>query len=157
MKSLLFNSGQHTASSSFGLLAARVSLGLFMLIGHGWHKVSAFSDIAAKFQEGMGIPPWLTACAVAAEVIGAALIVAGLATRPAALMLVATMAVAAFMGQAAAPVFTGPNVGAAKEPALLYLIGFTVLVFTGAGLFSVDAQVGGSGSSKDSPTQASRV
>jgi len=114
-----------------------------MLIGHGWHKVSAFSEISAKFQEGMGIPPWLTACAVAAEVIGAALLVIGLATRPAAAALVATMAVAVFKAQAANPWFTGPGVAAAKEPALLYLIGFTMIVFTGAGLFSVDAQLEG--------------
>ncbi len=150
MKSLLFNPGQHTATSSFGLLTARVSLGLFMLIGHGWHKVSAFDAIAPKFQDNMGIPPWLTACAIAAEVFGAALIVAGLATRPAALTLVATMAVAAFKAQAANPLFTGPGVGAAKEPALLYLIGFTVLVFTGAGLFSIDQKIGGKGTASNS-------
>jgi len=141
MKRLLFNSGHHSGSSSFGLLAGRVALGLCMLLGHGWHKVSAFSEISVKFQEGMGIPPWLTALAVAAEVIGAALIIVGLATRISSATLVATMAVAVFKAQADNPWFTGPGVGAAKEPALLYLIGFTILAFTGAGLFSVDAAI----------------
>ncbi len=152
MKQLLFNSGQHSASSSFGLLAGRVALGLCMLIGHGWHKVSAFSVISAKFQEGMGIPPWLTACAVAAEVIGATLVVVGLATRLSSATLVATMAVAVFKAQAANPWFTGPGVAAAKEPALLYLIGFTILAFTGAGLFSVDAAIGKSKTGEAEPT-----
>lgn len=155
MKSLLFNAGNHTASSSFGLLLGRVSLGLCMLIGHGWHKVAAFSEISVKFQEGMGIPPWLTACAVATEVVGAALVVIGLLHRPAALLLVGTMAVAVFKAQAANPWFTGPGVAAAKEPALLYMIGFTVLLFTGAGLFSADNRLsGGSQQPTNDPPQA---
>ena len=143
MRALLFHPGTHTAISSLGLLVSRVSLGLFMLIGHGWHKVTAFSDIAAKFEAGLGIPTWLTACAVFAEVVGSALLVIGLATRPAAFTLAATMCVATLTAQANNPWFTGPGVSGAKEPALLYMIGFVVLALAGAGLFSVDAKIGG--------------
>jgi uncharacterized membrane protein YphA (DoxX/SURF4 family) len=48
------------------------------------------------------------------------------------------MALAAFIVHQADPTFLGPGVTASKEPALVYFIAFLALVFTGAGMFSVD-------------------
>jgi putative oxidoreductase len=71
-----------------------------------------------------------------AEFVGGILIAIGLATRPAALALTFNMAVAAFVAHRSDPLFMGG--GAAKEPALLYLIPFAALVLTGAGRYSID-------------------
>ena len=91
------------------------------------------------------------ACSGQASVAECSRIVRG-ALRHSFATLVATVAVAVFKAQAANPWFTGPGVAAAKEPALLYLIGFTILAFTGAGLFSVDAAIGKSKTGEAEPT-----
>ena len=80
----------------------------------------------------------LIAC-ISAEDGAAALIVLGVATRPAAFMLGFTMVVAAFHTHHGAPWFMGPGVEASKEPALLYLIPMIAVILTGAGSFSIDA------------------
>jgi putative oxidoreductase len=77
--------------------------------------------------------------------------VLGAATRLAAIPPVIAMAVAAFVAhgsdpwtsQAAAEAFfAGTSKSwASKQPALMFLVGFLALVFTGAGQYSVDALV----------------
>jgi putative oxidoreductase len=70
---------------------------------------------------------------VGAEFFCALLVVLGLATRLAAIPLVFTMAIAAFVVNGSAP-------WGEKELPLLYLIPFLMLVFTGAGAYSFDAR-----------------
>jgi putative oxidoreductase len=74
--------------------------------------------------------------AVGAEVVCAALVAVGLATRLAALPLVFTMAVAGFVINAGAP-------WGEQELAAIYLVPFAALVFTGPGAYSVDAKLAG--------------
>ncbi|HET6572215.1 MAG TPA: DoxX family protein, partial [Fimbriiglobus sp.] len=69
----------------------------------------------------------------------ALLVVLGLATRLAAAVVVFSMAVAAFVVHANDPWTMGA--GASKEPALLYLVPFLALVFTGAGRLSLDGLI----------------
>jgi len=118
------------ASSDLGLLLLRVSVGASMLWLHGWGKLlnfvngrTAFPDIA-----GMGQTPSLL-LAIFAEVVCAALIVAGAYTRWAAV----TMGVAFFLVNHAR--LTGPTNG---ELAFLYLAGALVLLIAGAGKYSID-------------------
>ncbi|MGL4550712.1 MAG: DoxX family protein [Gemmataceae bacterium] len=121
-----------------GLLTLRLGFGLMMLVGHGIPKFQGYSTILEKgFLDpfGMGAANSLTA-AVVSETVLAAMVAAGLLTRLACIPLVVTMAVAAFVAHANDPVFLGG--GAAKEPALVYLIAFLTLLFTGPGRFSVD-------------------
>jgi putative oxidoreductase len=85
------------------------------------------------------------------EFLCALLIILGLATRLAAVPVVISMAVAAFvihagdpwtMGAAANAFFSGASkTWFSKEPALLYLIPFLSLVFTGAGKLSIDGLI----------------
>ena len=82
----------------------------------------------------------------------AALVVLGLGTRLAALPVVFAMGVAAFvahgsdpwtMGEGAKLFMSGASKSwGSKEPALLFLIPFLALVFTGPGLISLDALIG---------------
>ncbi len=61
----------------------------------------------------------------------AGLVIIGFKTRLAAIPVIITMAVAAFIVHAADPLGT-------KEMAILYLIAFTVIALLGAGKYSVD-------------------
>ncbi len=120
--------------TSLGLLLVRVVAGGMMLVGHGWSKLADFSDLAQRFPEplGLGSSGFSLGLAVFAEVFCAAAVAVGFVTRFAAVPLVVTMAVAAFVIHADDP-------WAKKELALAYAATFLALIFTGAGKFSVDA------------------
>jgi putative oxidoreductase len=127
-------------TSSIGLLILRLGVGGYMLT-HGWGKLQML--IAGDFESfgdpiGLGKAPSLV-LATSAEFFCAILVMVGLATRFAAVPLVITMAVAAFVVHANDPWIMGQ--GLSKEPAMLYLIPFLALIFTGAGRFSIDGLI----------------
>ena len=118
-----------------------LGLGGYMLT-HGYAKLGMIADDrAATFPDPLGIGNELSLwMAVLVECGGAACVVLGLLTRPAAAALVFTMGVAAFVHHADDP-WTMSRVGGSKEPALLYLIPFLALVFTGPGRLALDGWV----------------
>jgi putative oxidoreductase len=125
------------AGPSVGLLIYRLIFGGFMLVGHGWGKLMTFGENASGFPDPLGIGSTASlAGAVTSEVLFAGLVVVGLATRVAVIPLIFTMAVAAFVIHGEGPLWL-PGAGA-KEPALLYLAAYVILLFTGAGRFSLD-------------------
>ena len=73
------------------------------------------------------------------ELVGGALILIGLFTRPVAFVLSGFMAAAYFMGHAPQGFFPVNNGG---EGAILYCFIFLYMVFAGAGAWSVDASRG---------------
>lgn len=122
-------------STDFGLLLLRVAVGLSMLMLHGRGKMMNFSSTVEKFPALFGLPANVNlGLAVFAEVVCSALLIAGLFTRLAALMLAVTMGVAFFKVHQASLV-AGPGSG---ELAMVYLIAYVALLFTGAGKFSAD-------------------
>lgn len=127
--------GSHDSLSSIGLLVLRLFTGGFMLFAHGWGKLASFSEKSGQFPDpiGVGSAPSL-ALAVFAEVFCAAAIMLGLFTRAAAIPLLITMVVAAFM-------IHGDDPFQKKEFALLYAIPFLTLILTGAGSYSIDAKL----------------
>jgi len=138
-----------TILSSTGLLVLRLGFGAFML-SHGIGKLQMLlAGEFDKFADPIGMGPAVSlVLAVFSEFICAILVMIGLGTRAAAVPLVVTMAVAAFlvhggdpwsMGTAAKAFFAGESkTWFSKEPALLFLIPFLALVFTGPGAFSLD-------------------
>ena len=137
MRSRIFSSGNHTTTTSLGLLILRVSAGLMLSAGHGWGKLLEFSESAATFPDPLGIGHrGSMACTIGAELVCSILVVLGFATRLAALPVAFTMGVIVTM------IHTHDPWGK-KEFALLYLIPFLLLVFTGAGKYSLDARIGG--------------
>ncbi len=124
------------AVPELGLLILRCWLGLTMLIQHGLDKLLHFQEKAAGFMSLPYIGPKASlGLAVFAEVGCSALLVVGFCTRFASLCLAITMGVAFFKvhgGQ-----LTGTNPG---ELAFLYLAGYSALIFTGAGRWSVDGE-----------------
>ena len=146
MKKFLFDCGTRDDGISLGLLVLRVGTGLLMLLGHGISKLQGFAEKSKEFPIPDFFPlkylsPSMSlAATIGAEVGCAALLVLGLATRPAAFILAFTMTVAAFNIHAAGPWFMSGGNGA-KEPALLFLIPCIALLLIGAGSFSIDALI----------------
>jgi len=147
MKKFFFDCGTRDMTASFGLLVLRVSIGLMMLAGHGWGKLQNYEKYKAAFPVPDFFPlnlmsPQIAMIAtIGAEVGAAALLILGLATRPAAFVLAFTMVVAAFHVHASDPWFLGADVVKAKELALLYLVPVIVILLTGAGSLSLDSAI----------------
>lgn len=115
-----------------GLLILRLGAGGLMLFGHGLKKALKYATLSETFSDPLGIGPVHSLnLAIFAEVVCAAMVMIGLATRVAAINVAGTMAVAAFIVHRADP---WPK----PELAIVYLVPFLVLVFTGAGRFSID-------------------
>ena len=133
VRTFLFGSGQTSRPVDIGLLILRLGVGLPLAFAHGTGKIPP----SAGFIEGtagMGFPvPVVFAWAAGlSELVGGLLLALGLATRPAALFVAITMAVAFFVRH-------GPDPFADGEKALLYLVAAVTLVATGAGKYAVDA------------------
>ena len=146
MKRFLFDCGTRDTIASIGVLALRVMIGLMMLIGHGLPKLRNYASIKEWYvpdffplnQMSPGVSITAT---IMAELGASALIVLGIATRPAAFLLGFTMVIAAFGVHGTAPWFMGPGIPVSKEPALLYLIPMVAIILTGGGAFSLDAAI----------------
>lgn len=135
--------------NSIGLLILRLGIGGYLLT-HGWGKLQMMlAGDFAGFGDPIGLGGSLSLVLVTtAEFFCALAVIFGLATHLAAAVIVFSMAVAAFvahgadpwtMGEAARRFMSGASKSwASREPALLYLIPFLALVFTGAGSLSLD-------------------
>ena len=142
MKRLLFETPVDALIPSIGLLLFRLVFGGFMLFGHGWGKLMAYGEKSATFPDPLGIGNERSmGSAIFCEVVCAALVMLGLATRLAVLPLVFTMIVAGFVVHGGDPLFMS-GAGASKEPAVMYLTAYALLFFTGAGSFSMDCFLG---------------
>jgi len=120
---------------SLGLLVLRVGVGAFMLVGHGWGKLLGFTELSGSFPDPIGVGSTLSlTLAILAEVLCSLLLIVGLGTRFAAVPLLITMLIAAFVVHADDP-------WAKQEFALLYAIPYITLLLTGGGRFALDRVV----------------
>ena len=115
-----------------GLLFFRLSIGLLMLIPHGWPKlVRLLEGGQIKFFDPFGLgASFSLLLAVLAEFFASILIALGLFTRLSSVSLIITMFVAAFVYHAADPF-------AKQEKAILYLVSYILLFITGPGKISL--------------------
>lgn len=136
LKSFLVGAADRRSSlASFALLLLRVFAGLSLALGHGFGKLPA----SEGFIEGVGnlgfpAPALFAWAAALSESVGGILLALGLLTRPAALGIFCTMAVAAFIQHASDPYHV-------KELALFYGTIGLVFLLIGAGRFSLDALI----------------
>ncbi|NEM98403.1 DoxX family protein [Pontibacter burrus] len=128
----LINLYQHTKNTDIALLVVRVTVAGLML-AHGLPKLEMLlSSDPVKFSALFGLSAASSlALAVFSEVICSVLILVGLGTRLAAIPLIITMLIAAFYVHGADPF-------AKKEPAILYLIPYVMLLLTGSGKYALD-------------------
>jgi putative oxidoreductase len=128
------NSNSYCAKvSPFLLSVMRIAIGL-LFMSHGCQKLLGYPPGGQKVELHLT----LMALAAVLELVGGALIVLGLLTRPTAFILSGEMAVAYFKAHASNGLGFWPvqNHG---ELAVLYCFVFFYLAAAGAGPFSVDA------------------
>jgi putative oxidoreductase len=127
--------------NSIGLLILRLGVGGYLLT-HGWGKLQMVMEgNFDAFADPLGLGKTLSLYLVTGAEFGCSLLVmVGFLTRLAAVPVVIAMGVAAFVAHANDPWTMGQG-PMSKEPALLFLIPFLVLVFTGAGRFSIDGLI----------------
>lgn len=114
------------------LLIVRIAVAAFMLT-HGYPKLmKLLAGGEIQFANPFGLGMYFSlVLAVFAEFFCSILVGLGIGTRLAAIPLIITMSVAAFIAHGSDPF-------GRKELALLYLVVFVFLLFTGSGKFSVD-------------------
>ncbi|HPW78625.1 MAG: DoxX [Bacteroidetes bacterium ADurb.Bin037] len=118
-------------SIDFALLLFRVLIASLMLY-HGLTKLLHYENLKTAFPDPLGIGGNISLILILFAEIGCSiLIIAGLLTRLATIPIIFAMAVAAFIIHAGDPF-------AVREPALLNMGLFTVLLISGAGSFSID-------------------
>ena len=108
-------------------------------ISHGTMKLLGFPQMPAMpGHPPMPSPPLLSLFGAAGvlELVGGALVLVGLFTRPVALLLSGEMAIAYWMVHAKGGLVPATNMG---EPAYLYCFVFLWLAAAGAGPFSLDS------------------
>ena len=120
--------------SPYLLAALRIITGL-MFLAHGTAKLVQWPFVE-MFKDGVPLAS-LFGIGGLIEVVGGALIVVGLFTRPVAFVLAGMMAVAYFMFHAPASFYPIINGG---ELAILYCFVFLYLAAQGAGALSLDAR-----------------
>jgi putative oxidoreductase len=99
---------------------------------HGTSKLLGFPPSEHSGPEVLSLP-WI---AGALELVGGALLIVGLFTRPVAFILAGEMAVAYWLAHAPKSVFPLLNAG---DAAILYCFVFLYLAFAGGGSWSLDA------------------
>lgn len=117
-----------------GLALVRVAAGV-LIAKHGWAVFDAdgMRSMGAWLTNDLHVPAGahLAYVAKGTEFFGGLLLAIGLLTRPAALLLAVTLAVAAFGAHAGAVLAEG-------ETALVYLLLFLAFFFAGPGRWSLD-------------------
>jgi putative oxidoreductase len=132
----LFATNTAPVSTSYGLLVLRFA-GLSLFLKHGWEKLSGYSTMVRHFPDPIHVGAHAgLAFALLSDGICSVLVFIGLATRPAAAVILINLLVAfSFVHHAA--YFSNPHV----ELVVLLILIFATLLFTGPGRFSVDARL----------------
>jgi putative oxidoreductase len=117
------------------LLILRLCAGLSLAFGHGLSKVLTLGKfIASVERHGFPLPQVFGPAAALSEFLGGILLALGLATRPAATLVLATMLGAAFQVHAHDPF-------SEKELAFAYALVAIAVLVAGPGRYSLDARL----------------
>ena len=93
----LLNTNTGGSSISFGLLVLRIA-GLSLFLRHGWEKLSGYSTMVQHFPDPIHVGAHAgLAFALLSDGICSVLVLIGLATRPAAAVIVTNLLVAFFL------------------------------------------------------------
>lgn len=136
VKSLLIAVNEKLTYDDTGKLLLRLAVGGLMLF-HGLHKAIDGVDGIAGMLVAKGLPGFIAYGVLVGEVIAPILIILGILTRPAALVLAFTMVVAWLM-VGTGKTFALDAVGAwAIESLVYFFVGALAVAFLGAGRYSV--------------------
>lgn len=127
-------------STDVGLLTLRVLVGLSLFLKHGWEKPTTFAMMAAHFPDPIHIGPVPSLMfALVSDAICSVLVMLGLVTRWAALIVVINVGVAWSLVHHF--IFFARPQGDHGEVCFLYISVFLALFIAGAGRYSLDALI----------------
>lgn len=136
VKSLLIAVNEKLSCDDLGKLLLRLAVGGLMLF-HGLHKLFGGVGFISGMLVEKGLPGFIAYGVLIGEVVAPILIIVGLFTRPAALVLAFTMIVAWLM-VGLDETFALDKVGAwAIESPVYFFIGSLAVAFLGAGRFAL--------------------
>lgn len=136
VKSLLMDRRQTRTGDDVGKLLLRLAVGGLMLF-HGLHKLFHGVDGISGMLVAKGLPGFIAYGVLIGEVVAPCLIVLGILTRPAALVLALTMVVAWLM-VGTGKTFALDAVGAwGIESLVYYFIGALAILCLGAGRYAL--------------------
>lgn len=136
VKSLLIAVNEKLTCDDMGKLLLRLAVGGLMLF-HGLHKAIDGVGGIAGMLVAKGLPGFIAYGVLVGEVIAPILIILGILTRPAALVLAFTMVVAWLM-VGTGKTFALDAVGAwAIESLVYFFVGALAVAFLGAGRYAV--------------------
>ncbi len=131
-----FSTNYSENAFNIATLLLRLSFGLLICIDHGLQKLIHFSGQQVIFFDPFHIGHrWSLVLVIVAEIFCALLLVLGLFTRLAALVLVIELAIAVFLFH------KGQSI-AEHELGIVYLTAFFSLLLVGPGKISVDGAMG---------------
>jgi putative oxidoreductase len=121
---------------NFAMLVQRVVTGLLLIMAHGLSKISNFSEMSGTFFDPFHIGHRNSLIlSIFAEIFCSMLLVLGLFTRIAALIILLDLSVAVFMYHKGQPL---KNV----DLGIIYLTGVFSILLVGPGRVSVDGMMG---------------
>ena len=123
-------------AEDLGKLLLRVSLGVLILF-HGVDKIIHGAGFALTAVGRLGLPQDLGYLVYAGEVLAPLLLILGLWTRPAALVIAVNMVAAVWLAHRNELLLLGPGGGWALELQAMYLVAALSLALTGGGRCSV--------------------
>ena len=136
VKSLLNGVNKLLSHDDFGKLLLRLAVGGLMLF-HGLHKLFDGVGGISSMLVAKGLPGFIAYGVLAGEVVAPCLLIVGILTRPAALVLAFTMVVAWLM-VGTGKTFALDAVGAwAIESLVYFFVGALAIAFLGAGRYSI--------------------
>ena len=125
------------ARTDAGLLLLRFGVGTLLLF-HGIFKVSSGVGWMAGMLGAVGLPPWVGYGVYIGEIVAPALLILGLWTRLAGLVIAFNMFMAIFLGRRGDIAKFDPMGGGwAIELELLFLVGGLTLALTGGGRYGL--------------------
>jgi putative oxidoreductase len=130
--------------AGFAPLVARVIVGMIM-VAHGWQKLTQFGP--ANFgqslaERGVPLPVFMGYVVTCAELIGGILLIVGLLSRLAALVLTIDLIVALLLVKVDVGLIAPQGSGAGAELDLALIAGFLVVLLAGPGRLSLDHALG---------------
>lgn len=130
-----------TRSDDTGKLVLRLALGILILL-HGISKLSTGVSGVGGMLASHGLPSALAYLVYVGEIVAPALVIIGLYTRPAALIIVINMLVALWLVHTADLFALGKSGGWALELQGMFLFGAVAVALLGAGRLSVGGAAG---------------
>lgn len=131
--------------AGFAPLIVRVIVGIIM-VAHGWQKLTMMSPagFGQQMLAPLGVPaPTLMGYVVTfVELVGGILLILGLFSRLAALLLTINLAFAILLVKVNIGLIAPPEMGAGAELDLALIAGFLTILFAGPGALSLDRALG---------------